>query len=78
MPKLPVLSGKKLVQILEKAGFRFLDQNGSHVILLKEVSGRRLKPVIPLHAEHKIGTLLSILKQAELTREELFKLLERR
>ncbi len=75
MPKLPILSGKELIRLLEKAGFQKLDQSGSHVIMLKEVEGARLKPVVPLHSEIKVGTLLSIMKQANLSREELFKLL---
>lgn len=75
MPKLPVLSGKEMIHLLEKDGFRILDQHGSHVILVKEISGRRLKPVVPLHRELRIGTLLSILKQAEVSRETFFQLL---
>lgn len=77
MPKLPVLSGKELVKILNKAGFEFLDQTGSHVILIKIVDGRKLKPVVPLHPAVKPGTLLSILKQAGLTRKELEELMKK-
>lgn len=75
MSKLPVLSGEKLIKLLEKAGFRVLGQKGSHVIMIKVVSGRKLKPVIPLHKELKIGTLLSILHQANMSRQELENLL---
>lgn len=75
MPKLPVLSGKEMIRILEKAGFKVLDQQGSHVIMLKEAGGKRLKPVVPLHGELKVGTLISIMRQAEINREELFRLL---
>lgn len=75
MPKLPVLSGKELVKVLLKAGFRTLDQHGSHVILVKDFGSRRLKPVVPLHRELDKGTLLGILKQAELTRQDLENLL---
>ena len=72
--KLPVLSGLEVIKILSKAGFRQLDQHGSHVILIKEIEGRRLKPVVPLHKEVAPGTLLSIIKQAGLTRDEFLDL----
>ena len=32
MPKLPVLSGTKLVTILQKSGFKVVRQKGSHII----------------------------------------------
>lgn len=77
MPKLPVLSGKKLVKILDKASFEFLDQTESHVILIKIVGDRKLKPVVPLHDVVKPGTLLSVLKQSGLTRKEFEELMKK-
>ena len=71
--KLPVLSGKEMVKILGKFGFTFLDQKGSHVIMLGERNGEKRKPVVPLHRDLKKGTILSILKQAGLTRDEFLK-----
>ncbi|MEK6972940.1 MAG: type II toxin-antitoxin system HicA family toxin [archaeon] len=71
MPKLPVLSGKELVRILTKKGFQTLGQKGSHVILMKIVNGKKIKTVVPMHPTIKIGTLLSILRQAEINRDEL-------
>jgi len=68
--KLPVISGREVIKILSKMGFRHLDHGGSHVILIKEVEGRKLKPVVPLHRELAPGTLLSIIKQAGMTRDE--------
>lgn len=35
MPKLPVLSGRKLIKLLKKVGFDEVRQKGSHVILVK-------------------------------------------
>lgn len=70
--KLPVLSGKEMVKILcNRFGFAFLDQAGSHVILFGERDGTKRKPVVPQHPELAKGTLLSILKQAGLTRKDL-------
>ncbi len=70
--KLPIISGKEMVKILcNKFGFSFLDQTGSHVILFREQEGIKRKPVVPQHSELAKGTLLSILKQAGLTRKDL-------
>lgn len=69
--KLPVLSGREMVKILSKFGFTVLDQNGSHVIMYGEKDGVKRKPVVPQHSELAKGTLLSILKQAGLTRDDL-------
>lgn len=67
MPDLPVLSGKQLVKALEKLGFEQLRQRGSHVVLRRGSRGT----VVPLHKELKAGTLAGILRQANVTREEL-------
>ena len=69
--KLPVLSGKEVVKILSKFGFTILDQKGSHVIMIGFRDGMKRKPVVPQHRELDKGTLLSVLKQAGLTREDL-------
>ena len=74
--KLPILSGKEMVKILSKFGFQVLDQKGSHVIMVGFRNGMKRKPVVPMHFELRKGTLLSILKQADLTREELEKALK--
>ncbi len=71
MPKLPVLSGKALIKILQKAGFKIVRQKGSHVSLQKG----NYKTVVPLHNELARGTLLGILKQCGLTKEEIMDLL---
>ena len=73
MPKLPVLSGKELIRILEKGGFQVVRQKGSHVSLQKGGN----KTVVPLHDELAKGTLLGILKQCGLSKEELIDLVGR-
>ena len=67
MPKLPVLSGDELVRALTKAGFEVVRQKGSHVSLRKG----NFKTVIPLHDELAKGTLLGILKQCGMSKEDL-------
>jgi predicted RNA binding protein YcfA (HicA-like mRNA interferase family) len=72
--KLPVLSGDELIRLLKKAGFEIIRQKGSHVSLRKG----NYKTVVPLHEELAKGTLLGILKQCGLSREELQKLIKKR
>lgn len=75
MPKLPNLTGKKLVSILEKKGFVFLRQKGSHV-RLKDSENRVV--TVPIHANQILGKglLLKILRDAQLSKEELINLLD--
>lgn len=72
MPKLPVLSGDELIRLLKKAGFEVVRRKGSHMSLAKG----SYRTVVPLHGELAKGTLLGILKQCGLTREELQKLIQ--
>lgn len=76
MPKLPVLSGKKLVSALKKAGFIEVRQRGSHVSMQRITSGKTYRTVVPLHKELAKGTLLDILHQTGLSRDDLEKLLK--
>ncbi len=64
--KLPVVSGEKLVKLLTREGFEIRRQSSSHIVLQK---GWRVFSV-PLHKELKKGTLIAILKQADITVEE--------
>ena len=72
MPKLPVVSGKDMIRALEKDGFRMVRQKGSHVSLQKGIH----KTVVPIHDELAKGTLIGILKQCGLTKEDLIALLK--
>ncbi len=77
--KLPVLSGKDVIKILSSKGFQFARQKGSHVILVKIIQGEKgsdktkQSVVVPNHKEIDKGTLLEIIRQAGLTREEFMK-----
>jgi predicted RNA binding protein YcfA (HicA-like mRNA interferase family) len=70
--RLPVLSGQQLVAALKKGGFKVVRRKGSHISLQKGA----FRTVVPLHEELARGTLLSILKQCGLSREELNALLK--
>ncbi|MBA7524014.1 hypothetical protein ES705_16151 [subsurface metagenome] len=76
MPKLPVISGKELVRALKKAGFVEVRHKGSHVSLQKVTAEKTFKTVVPLHRELAKGTLLDILHQTWLNKNELIELLK--
>ena len=67
MPKLPSVSGKKVIKSLNKMGFVVVRQRGSHVFMQK---GEQTVTV-PLHNPVKKSTLKSILNQARISLEEL-------
>jgi predicted RNA binding protein YcfA (HicA-like mRNA interferase family) len=60
MPKLPPLSGREVISILEAHGYERKRQRGSHVIMRNGPS----VCVVPDHKELKTGTLAGILRQA--------------
>ena len=75
MPKLPVISGIKVVKALSKIGYKIDHQTGSHMILRhKEEPHRRL--TVPNHDEIAKGTLLAIIKQSGLAKEEFMELVK--
>ncbi len=64
MPKPKVLSGKEVVDILRDFGFRLFSQKGSHMKLVRELSGTRQVLTVPNHKELDRGTMVSIIRQA--------------
>ncbi len=59
---------KKAIKLLEKRGFRFVRQKGSHRLYKKG----ELRVTVPYHNKDlKPGTSHNILKQAGITRDEL-------
>lgn len=75
MAKLPLLSAKELTRILEKIGFKFIRQEGSHMFFQHE-DGR--STVIPNHPNEDIGRglLIKIIKKdLQISREDFEKLL---
>ena len=65
------ISGKKLCKIVEKNGWEIKRITGSHHIYTKEDVDAILS--IPVHGNRDlpIGTLTSIMKNAELTEDDL-------
>jgi predicted RNA binding protein YcfA (HicA-like mRNA interferase family) len=58
-------------------GFKVSRQKGSDVTLAKHEAGRKIVTVVPLHSELKPGTLLGILKLAEISRDDFLKALKK-
>jgi len=74
MTKLPRITGQQLITALVKAGFQVIRIRGSHHFL-EHPDGRRT--VIPMHRGETIGPglLSKILRDCEMTRDELHELL---
>ena len=75
MPRLPVLSGHKVIKALNKDGWEQKRTKGSHVILVKIIDNQKTALVVPLHNEIDKGTLIEIIRQARLKREEFLNML---
>lgn len=76
MPELPKLTGKEIIQVLERLGFAQVRQRGSHVILKKIGPDGARGCVVPLHREVKVGTLQGILRQAGISPDEFLRALK--
>jgi predicted RNA binding protein YcfA (HicA-like mRNA interferase family) len=74
MPKLPRLSARQIIAVLEKVGFSLARQSGSHMIY-KNSEGKRV--TVPFHASKILHpkVLKSILRDAEISVETLTDLL---
>ena len=74
MPRLPSITAKDLIRVLESIGFEAVRQRGSHV-RLKHSDGRVVS--VPVHSGRDIGRglLRKILRDAELTPDGLLELL---
>lgn len=64
MPKLRIISGKKLVKVFESFGFVIVKQKGSHIKMHRVYSGVKQVLVIPNHTAIAKGTLNDVYKQA--------------
>ena len=73
MPELRRVSGQEVIRALERLGFAQVRQRGSHVMLKRQTSKGEVGCVVPLHRELAIGTLRSILRQAQITPDEFVK-----
>jgi predicted RNA binding protein YcfA (HicA-like mRNA interferase family) len=74
-PKLPVISGAQLIRAIRKFGYEVVRQKGSHVRLRHSSDSRRTPITIPLHDEIASGTLRRILRDSQVTVEQLIEVL---
>ena len=76
MAKLPTdLSGREVRAALERAGFVFRRQTGSHMMLRRDLPYARV--VVPDHKQIRSGTLRRIIADAGLTIDQFVELLGR-
>ena len=74
--KLPTdLSGREVRAALERAGFLFRRQTGSHMILRRDQPYSRA--IVPDHKQIRVGTLRRIITDAGMTVEQFMELLGR-
>jgi len=67
--KLRRLSGAEACTLLARHGFVEVRRRGSHAIMQARREGVTVTVPVPLHAELRIGTLQSIVRQSGLPRE---------
>jgi len=70
MAKLPSLSPRDVIRTLEKHGFAMDHSSGSHRVFYNPESKKRV--IVPFHRKDlPKGTLLAILKQAGISKNDL-------
>lgn len=75
-PKLARVTCAELIRVLKRAGFEEQRQRGSHLHLRRTVDGKRV--TVPVHPGRTmpVGTLRAILRDANISVEELDKFLK--
>jgi len=68
--KLRVLSGRQVCNILSQHGFLEVRQKGSHIVMQKHFPNTTITVPVPDHAELRIGTLQSIIRQSGIAKSE--------
>lgn len=69
MPKLGIFSGMEICDILHTHGFELVRQRGSHLVMQRRTGDTTVTVPVPNHREVKIGTLQSIIRQSQLSRD---------
>jgi predicted RNA binding protein YcfA (HicA-like mRNA interferase family) len=68
MPK--IFSSKEVVSVLLREGFIFISQKGSHAKFRRTARGEVTTVIVPMgKSEIPLGTLRSIIRQSELSKE---------
>ncbi len=73
MPKFSVITSKKLIQTVKELGFQLDHTTGSHFVFYHPKTKKRA--VVPYHIKDlPEGTIMSILREAGISRTDLEKL----
>ena len=77
MPRLPVVSSRQIIRALLRYGFDNAPKRGkgSHAALMKKDGSRTRLVIVPDRKDIPRGTLLAILEQAGLAKDEFIALL---
>lgn len=70
MGRLRKLSGRQVCAILARHGFEEVRQRGSHIVMQKRLPDTTITVPVPDHAELRVGTLQSIIRQSGVSRNE--------
>ena len=75
MSRLPQVSGREVIKVLQKLGFAQDRQRGSHIVM-RQLAEPHRRITLPDHSPIAKGTLRAIIRQAGLTVEEFVVLLD--
>ena len=75
MTRLSIISGREVVKVLNKIGFTIVGRKGSHVRMKRQRGKEALIVIVPMHRELAQGTLRSVPRQANMTPEDLNRVL---
>ena len=75
MPKLPVVSGKQVIQVLQKVGYAVARQRSSHIRLSHS---KRESVTVPDYKTIGRGLLRKILRDAQMPAEEFIHLFKQK
>lgn len=75
MSRITPVDPYKLIKVLGKVGFKPVRRKGSHIILMNR---QGIRIVVPVHPGKRLkpGLVRAIIREAGLTREKFFELLE--
>ena len=65
MPQLKTLSANEVLSFLQKEGFEINRQHGSHIVLVRQLTGFRQVLTVPNHKNIDRGTLKAIFNQSK-------------
>ncbi|MEK7129673.1 MAG: type II toxin-antitoxin system HicA family toxin [Patescibacteria group bacterium] len=74
MPKLPVISARKVIKVLKKKGYILDRIHGSHHVFSRESDQKSVS--VPVHQGRDLGRgiTLAILKDADISADEFLRL----